>query len=93
MAIRVNEHHHQCMTSLFRALCEIQELYKTFEEQSHVLEGHGTRKTVVMKALENVNGWKIHMRDKEKDVPIMDKVQVKKVQVIFENRGILCDVV
>ena len=73
MAIRVNEQFHQCMTSLFRALCEIKELYKTFEEQSHVIEDRDTRKMVAMKALENVSGWKIHMRDKAKDIPIMDK--------------------
>ena len=93
MAIRVNEQYHQCMTSLFRALCEIRELYKTFEELSHVLEDHNTRKTVAIKALENVSGWKIHMRDKAKDIPIMDKVQVKKVQVIFETWRSLCDAV
>ena len=93
MAIRVNEQHHQCMTNLFRALCEIHELYKTFEEQSHVLEDHDTQKIVAMKALENVSGWKIHMRDKEKDIPIMDKFQVKKVEVIFETWGSLCDAV
>ena len=45
LEIRVNEQYHQSMTSLFRALCEIQELYKTFEEQSHVLEDHDTQKT------------------------------------------------
>ena len=33
------------------------------------------------------------MRDKEKDITIMDKVQVKKVQVIFETWGSLCDAV
>ena len=74
LAIRVNEQYHQCMPSLFRALCKIQELYKTFEEQSHVLEDNDTQKTVAMKALENVSGWKIHIRDKKKDIPIMDKV-------------------
>ena len=46
-----------------------------------------------MKALENVTGWKIHMRDKAKDIPIMDKVHVKKVEVIFETQGSLCDAV
>ena len=46
-----------------------------------------------MKALENVSGWKIYMRDKAKDIPIRDKVQVKKVQVIFETWGSLCDAV
>ena len=64
----VNEQYHQCMTRLYRALCEINDLYKTFEEQSHVLEYHDTHKTVAMKALENVSGWKIHMRDKAKDI-------------------------
>ena len=88
---RVNEQYHQCMTSLYTALCEIHELYKTFEEQSHVLEDHDTQKTVAIKALENVTRWKIHMRYKEKDIPTMDKVHVKKVEVTFENWGILCD--
>ena len=92
-ACRVNEQYHQFMTSLYTALCEIHELYKTFEEQSHVLEDHDTRKTVAIKVLENVTGQKIHMRDKAKDIPIMDKVQVKKVEVTFETLGSLCDAV
>ena len=33
------------------------------------------------------------MRDKAKDIPIMDKVQVKKVEVTFETWGIPCDLV
>ena len=33
------------------------------------------------------------MRDKAKDIPIMDKVQVKKVEVTFETWGSLCDAV
>ena len=81
------------MTSLYTTLCEIQELYKTFEEQSHVLKDHDTRKPVAMKALENVTGWKIHMRDKANDIPIMDKLQVKKVEVTFETWGRICDAV
>ena len=81
------------MTSLYTTLCEKQELYKTFEEQSHVLKDHDTRKAMAIKALENVTGLQIHLRDKAKDIPIMDKVQVKKVEVTFETWGSLCDVV
>ena len=29
---------------------------------------------MAIKALENVTGWKILMRDKAKDIPIMDKI-------------------
>ena len=93
LACRVNEQYHQCMTSLYTTLCEIQELCKTFEEQSHVLEDHDTQKTIAMKALENVTGSQIHMRDKAKDIPIMDKLQVKKVKVTFETWGSICDAV
>ena len=78
---------------MYTVLYEIQELYKTFEEQSHVRKDHDTQKTVAIKALENVTGWRIHMRDKEKDIPIMKKFQVKKVEVTFETWGILCDAV
>ena len=42
LACRVNEQYHQCMTNLYTGLCEIQELYKTFEENSHVFEDHDT---------------------------------------------------
>ena len=42
---------------MYTGLCEIQELYKSFEEQSDVLQNHHTRKTAAIKVLEDVIGW------------------------------------
>ena len=81
------------MISLYTRLCEIQELYKSFEEQSNVLQDHHTRKTAAIKALEDVIGWKTHIRDRPKDMPIMDKIQAKKIRVTIETWGSLCDAV
>ena len=46
-----------------------------------------------MKALEDVIGWKTHIRDITKDMPIMDKVWAKKIRVTIETWGSLCDAV
>ena len=58
-----------------------------------VLQDHYTWKTATIKALKDVIGWQTNIRDKPKDMPIMDKVQVKKIGVTIETWGSLCDMV
>ena len=93
LAYRVNEQYHQSMTTIYTGLCEIHELYKSFEEQSDVLQDHRTQKTAAIKVLEDVNGWKTHIKDRPKDMLIMDKLRAKKIGVTIETWGSLCDVV
>ena len=63
----------------------MQELYKSFQSQSDVLQEHHTRRTAVAKALENVLGCKTHIRDKPQDMPIMDNLRAKKTEVTIET--------
>ena len=58
-----------------------------------VLQDHYTRKTAAIKALEYVSGWQTNIRDKPKDMPIMDKVRANKIGVTIETWGSLCDAV
>ena len=93
LACKVNEQYHQSMTNLYTGLCEIHELYKSFGEQSDVLQGHYTRKTAEIKALEDVIGWQTNIRDIPREIPIMDKVRDNKIRVIIETWGSFCDAV
>ena len=63
----------------------MKELYNSFEEQLNVLQDHYTQRTTAIKALEDVIGWKTHIRDRQKDMPIMDKLRAKKTEVTIET--------
>ena len=59
-----------------------------------VLQDHYSRKIVAIKALEDVIGWQTNVRNKPKDMPIMDKVRANKIRVTIETWGTcLCDAV
>ena len=71
----------------------MQELYKSFEEQSYVLEDHHTQKTAAIKVFEDVIGWKAHIRDRPNNMPILDKLKDKKTKVTIETWEGICDAV
>ena len=49
------------------------------------MQDHHTQKTEKIKALEDVIGWKTHIEDIPKDMPIMDKLWAKKTKVTIET--------
>ena len=59
----------------------MKEPYNSFEEQLNVLQYHYTRRTAANKVLEDVIGWKTHIRDKLKDMPIKDRLWAKKTEL------------
>ena len=81
----VNEQYRQSIISLYTRFDEMKELYNSFEEQLNVLQDHYTWRTATIKELEDVIGWKTHIRDRPKDMPIMDKLRAKKTEVTIET--------
>ena len=71
----------------------MQELYKSFQSQLVVLQKHHTQRIATVNAFENMLGWKKHIRDKPKDLPIMDKFQAKKTEVTIETWVGICDTI
>ena len=73
------------MISLYKGFVEIKELYDSFKELLNFLQDYYTQITATIKALEDVIGWKTHIRDRPKDMPIMDKLRAKKTEVAIET--------
>ena len=78
---------------MYTGLNEMQELYNLFQSHLDVLQEHHTQRTATAKDFENVLGWQTHIKDKQQDMPIMDKLWAKKTKVTIETWEGICDTV
>ena len=84
---------YQGMVNLYKGFNEMQELYNSFEHQLEVLHEHHKKRQEATKAYDHVIEWKKYIKDRPKDLPILDKLKLKKIQVIIETWESICDLV
>ena len=64
---------------------EMQGLYNKFIKHSETLEDHHHRMRATSTSLEQVRGWKKHIKERPDGLPILDKLQVKTTEVSIET--------
>ena len=75
------------------ALMRCQGIYKKFIKNSKTLEDHHHRMRVACIALEQVRGWKKHIKERPDDLWILDKLELMKTEVCIETWEAMCDLV
>ena len=73
------------LVELFERLNEIQGTFNSFEHQSNVLYDHNKRRKDSTKSLDNVVDWQRYIKDKPEDVPILDKIKMRRAKISLES--------
>ena len=81
------------MIDLYTCFDEMQGLLDKFTKHSKTLEDHHDRMRETSTALEQVTGWKNHIKEIRHGLPILDKLQDKKTEVSIETWEGICDLV
>ena len=81
------------MVGLFEGLNEIQETYNAFEHQYDLLYDHNQRRKEETKAYDNLVDWKRYIKDKPKDVPILDNIKLRRIKISLEYWENVCELV
>ena len=72
------------MVSLFEGLSEMQETYNTFELHYDLLYDHNQRRSEAIRAYDTLVDWHKYIRDKPNDLPVLDKIKLKRIQISIE---------
>ena len=73
LACKIHDQFYQGMVNLYKGFNEMQELYNSFEHQSEVLHEHHKRRQEETKAYDHIIEWHKYIKDRPKDLPILDK--------------------
>ena len=73
------------MIDLYSFFDEMQGLYEKFIKHSKTLEDHHHRMRVACTALEQVRGWKKHIKERPDGLRILDKLEIKETEVCIET--------
>ena len=71
----------------------MQEMYNSFENQSDVLNENHKRRQEAIKAYDSIIDWQKYIKDRPKDLPILDKLKLMKIEVTIETWEGICDLV
>ena len=93
LACKINDQFYQRMVNLYKGFNEMQELYNSFEHQLEVLHEHHKRIQEATKAYDHIIEWQNYIKDRSEDLPILDKLKLKKIELIIETWESICDLV
>ena len=79
------------MIYLYTFFDEMQGLYDKFSKHFETVEDHHDRIRKASTALEQVTGWKKHIKERPHGLPILDKLQVKTTEFVIETWEGICD--
>ena len=68
----------------------MQELYNKFSKHFETIEDHHDRIRKASATLEQVRGWKKHIKERPDGFPILDKLQLKTTEVSIETWEAMC---
>ena len=66
-------------------------LYEKFIKHSKTLEDHHHQMRVACAPLEQVRGWQKHIKERPDGLRILDKLELKKIEVCIETWEAMCD--
>ena len=75
----------QSMVDLYTCFNEMQGLYEEFDKHSEILKTHHDCMRETYTAFEQVTSWQKHIKEKLHDLPIMDMLQAKTIEVFIET--------
>ena len=81
------------MVGLFEGLSEMQETYNAFEFQSDLLYDHNQRRNEAIRSYDTLVDWKKYIIDRPDDVPLLDKIKLKRINISLETWSNFCELV
>ena len=76
---------------LYTSFDEMQGLYDKFRKNFETVEDHHDRIRKAYTALQQVTSWKKHIKERPNDLPILDKLQPKTIEVFIQSWEGICD--
>ena len=79
------------MVGLFEGLNEMKETNNSFEWQSNLIYDHNQRRKEAMKSYDNLVEWKRYIKGRPKNVPILDKIKIRRIKISLESWENVCE--
>ena len=79
LACKIHDQFYQGMVNLYKGFNDMEELYNSFEHHSEVLNENHKRRHEETKSYYHILEWKKYIKDTPEDLPILDKLKLKKI--------------
>ena len=93
MDYTIHDEIYQRMVDLFKGLSEMQETYNSFERQSDLLYDHNQKRNEETRAYDTLVDWHKYIRDRSHDLPVLDKIKLKRFKISLETWENVCELV
>ena len=78
---------------MYTFIDEMQELYNKFSKHFETIEDHHDQIRKASTALEQVTSWQNHIKERPDGFPILDKLQLKTIEVAIQTWEVICNLV
>ena len=85
LASKIQHDLNKVMLGLFEGLNYIQETYNSFEHQFDLLYDHNKTRKHATKYYDDMVDWTRYIKDKPEDVPILDKIKLRRIKISLES--------
>ena len=71
----------------------MQETYNSFKRQSDLLYDHNKKRNEARKSYDTLVDQQKHIRDRPDDMPVLDKIKLKRIKISLETWENVCELV